>query len=261
MPTSTPRGFPSGQPSKAPEQGAGKQIDGQGKPGKSAQIVQKSRNTNVPAPSAAQLEPSGNEIGELVPAAIRDLFGPPPVLDNEDPAKYHQFFALLALDLKPRSVMEWMFVNDIANIYWEIIRLRRLKSSTVKLNLPSASFYVFGKRLDEIGSIPYYENVQEELIQLAVLVRRDSSNNPRDQKRLSLALRKVGLTNEDFHDAAAIDNLDIMDRIDAAIVKLERRRERTVQEFRSHQSIGASLSQRAFETVVDHFEKELAIDT
>ena len=129
------------------------------------------------------------------------------------------------------------------------------------MNLPSASAYVYGSRLDGTAIYKYYEVAQQEIIGLAVKSRREGPTNPRAQNLLSVALRKIGLTTEDLHDAAAIDNFDIIDRIDGAIDKLERRRNRILQEFRNHRSIGVSLSLQAFETIVDHFEKGSANDT
>jgi hypothetical protein len=61
----------------------------------------------------------------LIPPEIAEILGDPPVLITEDRQAYDQLMAQLALEWKPRNINEWMFVRDIADISWEILRHRR----------------------------------------------------------------------------------------------------------------------------------------
>jgi hypothetical protein len=60
------------------------------------------------------------------------LFGPPPVLEGEDAAAYDELFAHICAAVKPVDVIDRIFVNDIAYLQWDILRLRRLKTSLIR---------------------------------------------------------------------------------------------------------------------------------
>jgi len=64
------------------------------------------------------------EIGThvAVPAEIRTLFGEPLPLATEDPDQYHTLLAELAREVKPKDIIEWLWVKDIADLSWEILR-------------------------------------------------------------------------------------------------------------------------------------------
>jgi hypothetical protein len=61
----------------------------------------------------------------LIPPEIAEILGDPPGLITEDRHADDQLMAQLALERKPRNINEWMFVRDIADISWEILRHRR----------------------------------------------------------------------------------------------------------------------------------------
>ena len=73
-----------------------------------------------------------------VPAEIRALLGESPLLATEDPNRYYALLAKLALEVKPRDFVEWLWVKDIADLTWEIIRLRRIKAAYVNGQFTSA---------------------------------------------------------------------------------------------------------------------------
>jgi hypothetical protein len=66
-----------------------------------------------------------------VPAEIRTLLGEPPLLATEDPNHYYALLAELAREVKPKDVIEWLWVKDTADLSWEILRYRRIKAAHV----------------------------------------------------------------------------------------------------------------------------------
>ena len=60
------------------------------------------------------------------------IFGPPPVLEGEDAAAYDELLGHICAAVRPIDVIERIFVNDIVCFQWEILRLRRLKTSLIR---------------------------------------------------------------------------------------------------------------------------------
>jgi hypothetical protein len=77
-------------------------------------------------------------IGTLVPAEIRDMLGKPPLLATEDPNQYDALLTELAREVRPSDFTEWLWVKDIADLTWDIIRYRCIKASYVDGRFRSA---------------------------------------------------------------------------------------------------------------------------
>jgi hypothetical protein len=60
------------------------------------------------------------------------LFGPPNILEGENAAAYEDLLAQISAAIRPKDVIEEMFVVDVTSLEWEILRLRRLKLSLIR---------------------------------------------------------------------------------------------------------------------------------
>ena len=60
------------------------------------------------------------------------LFGPPPILEGEDAAAYDELFGRVCAAIKPVDVIDEMLANDVVCLHWDILRLRRLKTSLIR---------------------------------------------------------------------------------------------------------------------------------
>ena len=59
--------------------------------------------------------------------SIADLLGPPPVLLGEDAAKFAKILSQITASVKPTDAIEEIWARDVADLTWEVLRLRRLK--------------------------------------------------------------------------------------------------------------------------------------
>lgn len=59
------------------------------------------------------------------------LFGPPPILEGDDPAAYRMIGQSIWDAWQPRDFIEMMWVNDVAYLLTEGIRLRRMKGKLI----------------------------------------------------------------------------------------------------------------------------------
>jgi hypothetical protein len=82
---------------------------------------------NDATPSVETRLPVEIDTHVAVPAKIRKLLGEPPLLAIEDPNHYYTLLAELAGEVKPKDIVEWLWVKDITDLSWEILRYRRIK--------------------------------------------------------------------------------------------------------------------------------------
>ena len=60
---------------------------------------------------------------------IKDLLGPPRLVRGENEEAYWKWWSAFVQEHKPKSLSDWLEVNDLANKHWEQGRLRRCNSA------------------------------------------------------------------------------------------------------------------------------------
>ncbi len=68
-----------------------------------------------------------------IPGDIFSLFGDPPVLSTENRKIYSDLLCKVAQAVKPKNIIEWMWIKDIVDLSWEIRRLRRYKAQLIEI--------------------------------------------------------------------------------------------------------------------------------
>jgi len=67
-----------------------------------------------------------------IPATLKSLFGPPPLLKHEDPKVYDALVARVASSIAPIDDIELLvWVKDYADLQSDITRSRRLKAALI----------------------------------------------------------------------------------------------------------------------------------
>ena len=54
--------------------------------------------------------------------------GPPPLIEGEDGTAYNQLHGSITAAVKPKDFIEEILARDIADLSWDVLRLRRLKA-------------------------------------------------------------------------------------------------------------------------------------
>jgi len=65
---------------------------------------------------------------------LSEIFGPPRLLEGEDPKKYDEFLTRISTCVRPADVLEQILVLDVVDLSWEVIRLRQLRVNVMKAN-------------------------------------------------------------------------------------------------------------------------------
>jgi hypothetical protein len=68
----------------------------------------------------------------------RALLGQLPLIRGEDGCAYNELCARIAAAVKPKDFIEEIWVRDVADLSWEVFRLRRIKAKVWTSNVAAA---------------------------------------------------------------------------------------------------------------------------
>jgi hypothetical protein len=98
-----------------------------GKGGFAKMSVDAMKATQIPAGAATA----------AIPRHIRELFGEPPLLRSESRDAYDALWSALVVQFDPREIMEWAWVRDLADLTWEVARMRRAMTAMLNVSFKS----------------------------------------------------------------------------------------------------------------------------
>jgi hypothetical protein len=163
-----------------------------------------------------------------------------PLLITESADEFDALRDAFEREIKPRGIIEQMYVQDICAIVWEILRLRRCKAVIINSAFRSALQNLLKQLLRQPGQ--YECEVEDEAQTLAQAWFTDQGA----KKRVSELLSRVEL-DESAIEAEAIrrssSDLELLDRM---LTSLESRRNKAlgcVAEYRA--SLGHQLRESA----------------
>jgi hypothetical protein len=73
-------------------------------------------------------QPDPHHLAEVFPREIAALFGPPPLLPDEEAATYRNILVHLSLTLVPEGLIDWLDLKEVGDLTFEILRWRRLRA-------------------------------------------------------------------------------------------------------------------------------------
>ena len=161
------------------------------------------------------------------------IFGPPPILPGEDARAYEKLASEVATAVKPTSIIEEIWINDIADLTWKITRLRKLKAQLMSDSVPG----ILRKYFEYLGDPDKF-------------VRKWVSGDPGVKARVEKRLSYINLTIDSVYGQALLKDVKHIERLDQMIMVIERRRNSVFHEIDRHR---ASLS-RALRGKVDEIE-------
>jgi hypothetical protein len=142
--------------------------------------------------------------------------GEPPVLPHEDPEIYQQFWLEIAKSIGPTDFIEWLLIEDILDLSWEIRRLRGFKAGLAEKC-----------RRDRIERI----------------MRR----RPREGDGAAIA----ELESEASVASMFVEDMSRCERIDELLASQESRRNAVLREIERRRESVASLLRKASDDIID----------
>lgn len=181
--------------------------------------------------------------------ATETFFGPPPILPEEDLVAYRELLASVSRDVHPIDIIEDIWVRDVVDLTWEILRWRRIKSDLVAQAIPAALRSVLSGLLPKplpSGSAPplgTWEHTQYMIAKSALplpgdeLVKKWVKRSPRAIKQVNKLLSSANMTMANVVTNASIEELENIERIDRLITVTEARRNAVYREIDRHRSV------------------------
>jgi hypothetical protein len=87
------------------------------------------------------------------------LFGAPALLKREDSAAYDKLHSRISSDIDPSDVIEEIWVRDIVDLSWEILRWRRLKKEVLEVLskglVTSPDYMEFARKSSALRSVDH----------------------------------------------------------------------------------------------------------
>ena len=162
-------------------------------------------------------------ISSDIPERARRLawLGPPPLFEGGDAAAYDERLARIAEAMKPEDIFVELWARDIADLDWEVSRLRRLQAS-----LMTAAAHEGLQRILE----PLLESFPDQV----QLVRAWSARDKAAIKRVDELLASAGLTMDAVMAQTLCTYLDEFERIARMIASAEARRDAILHEVVQH---------------------------
>src|SRR6478736_10549981 len=120
--------------------------------------------------------------GGTIAAGHLELFGPPPLLDGERQDVYDTLLARVTGAVNPKDIIEEIWVHDVVDLVWEILRLRRLKVALLSSSL--------GRGLHKLSR-------DRDEYDMGSLIPRWSAREPAAVKKVEQFLKVHGLTMND----------------------------------------------------------------
>jgi hypothetical protein len=145
-----------------------------------------------------------------------------PLLLTESKDEFNLIRDTLNDQIKPRGIIEQMYVEDIAYLVWEILRLRRSKAAIINLAFRDALTEVVMHLLRKPGEYKHQLKGQSE--ELA----REWFSDPNVRKQIAGLLREFDLDETAVEAEAFRKSADDLEGIDRLMASAEARRDKAL---------------------------------
>lgn len=165
-----------------------------------------------------------------------------PLIDGELSSDYENFQIACYSDLKPKGMIENIWIDDFIQYEWEIIRLRRMRSSILQSSRQNA----LSQLLHSI--FPYQEMKSDEREHLAF---HWSTGQTDAVERIETILKAHDLSSDAIISEAFKTHIDTFEKIDRLIENCTRRRDAAIRNLDKRRDDLAARMRKLASTVSD----------
>ena len=205
----------------------------------------------------------------ILPSVARDLsfFTKPLLLRSECEHEFDELLHALSGEIQPRGIVENLYVEEIAGIIWDILRLRRCKVTIMNMSFEKALHKLISSHLkmrrpareEESKTVPFSltelwqpptKSEIERSKKIDRLVRGWFTSNEGKQKVLSI-LRRSHL-DESVIDAevirASFPDLQLLEKL---LISLEARRDRSLRRMMEYRESFADRVRTSTDRIIE----------
>ncbi|MGE9009926.1 hypothetical protein ACO2JO_15185 [Leptospira interrogans] len=169
----------------------------------------------------------------------------PTLLGSESEREYLALREGIAKEIKPKGQIEWMFLDDILEILWEILRLRRYRALIICNTIPAAIQSLF-KQVCYDDDYLNNSQVEEEAIQMAKAYFQDA----KAKKKFMDILGGVGFNERAVEAEAFRLAISDLERLDRMLSALERRRNKVLRFIAQYRNSLATQIRRVIDRTI-----------
>jgi hypothetical protein len=174
-----------------------------------------------------------------IPSHIRELFGAPPLLRTESSDAYDTLWSALAVQFDPREIMEWAWVRDLADLTWDIGRIRRVLTSMLNISFKSGLQGTLRAVIPFVATLPREDEVLAE----------SWYDVSAGKGKVASTLARYGLSADAAEGEAFARRLDEIERMQRLIISAESRRNMIMRELHVYRE--SSLAKKARHEIID----------
>jgi hypothetical protein len=152
----------------------------------------------------------------LLPNGIAALFGYAPTLKTENNEIYWNCMERFVKCVAPQDIIEWLWVKDVVDLSWEILRLRRLKIDLVEIDREDENATIEWKR--EHADEPDFDFIS-------------GKRTPRDPADIEARKNKPLLDTETDSAELLFKHIEQYEHIEKLLTSAEFRRDRILREI------------------------------
>src|SRR6516162_7632638 len=141
-----------------------------------------------------------------------------PLLITESADEFDALRDAFEQEIKPRGIIEQMYVHDFCSIVWEILRLRRGRAAIVNAAFRDALVHVLTECLTKPGKLQLDLDDQVQTLALAWF------KNEQGKKRVAKTLNESGIEGEAIRRSSSA--LELLNRM---LASLEARRDKALR--------------------------------
>jgi hypothetical protein len=199
--------------------------------------VPSARSAAFAAPGAARA-PASPPASTRTPC--RALLGRRPLIDGEDATNYDVILERISADVAPEDFVEEIWARNVADLVWDSIRLRRLKSQLLHAAAHEGLAQVLTPLIDWAGA--------------RQLSRKWASGDEEALCEVERLLSQADLTIDAVMAQTLAARIDDVERIDRMVIIAEARRDTVLREIRSRRAALGQALRRAGQAIDAEFE-------
>lgn len=180
----------------------------------------------------------------FLPDCLRELFGHAPTLKTESNKVYWDFLNEVVRCIKPEDMIEWLWVKDVVDLSWEILRFRKLKITLIEIEREDTNATIEWERGHP--DAPYYE-------------WPDFTSRPRTAEEIEF--RKNRRLHDTETDSAKLlwEHIDQYEHIERLVTSVELRRDRILREIELRRAELARRLRQTTDEIIDARSEHAAI--
>jgi hypothetical protein len=168
------------------------------------------------------------------------------ILTGEEEAQYEKLRSEITRAVGPTDIIEELWVRDVSDLVWEVLRLRRLRGALLQVAVRAGLMKVLERFLD-------YAYARELTDEWCDGLRRA-------KKEVDRILTRAGLSFDVVTAEALAARLDDFERVDRLIASAEARRNAVLREVHRHRDALAARLARAGEAIIEAEFSDVAPD-